>query len=65
MKPILGILMLALAVSVSAPASGGSAMVCTKTGTVVASCCCIVEDGAMTCTLTGQAVSSCCCRPVK
>ena len=65
MKKILGTLALALAVGASALATTGSQMICTKTGTVVDSCCCVVKDGVMICTLTGEKVDSCCCTPAK
>jgi hypothetical protein len=42
-------------------ASRASALVCEKTGVVVDSCCCAMQDGKMVCTLTGEVVSSCCC----
>jgi hypothetical protein len=42
-------------------ASRASSLVCEKTGVVVDSCCCVVQDGQMICTLTGEPVTSCCC----
>jgi hypothetical protein len=63
MKKTLGSLALALLVAASALAATGSRMVCEKTGVVMDSCCCVMQDGKMICTLTGEEVESCCCHP--
>jgi hypothetical protein len=65
MKKILGTLALALAVGLPAAAAPPSQMVCTKTGTVIDSCCCVVREGVMICTLTGMRVDACCCTSAK
>jgi hypothetical protein len=69
MKRVFGTLSIAFLLAASALATASSAsnassasgLVCEKTGVVVDSCCCIVQDGKMICTLTGETVSSCCC----
>ncbi|HEY1252367.1 MAG TPA: hypothetical protein VGH97_14390 [Thermoanaerobaculia bacterium] len=64
MKRIVVTLALAFVVAASALATGASrtsGLVCEKTGVVVDSCCCAMQDGKMVCTLTGEVVSSCCC----
>ena len=65
MKKLLGSLALAMLVASSTLAAGGSRLVCEKTGTVVETCCCSVQEGVMTCSLTGDRVDSCCCSPAK
>jgi len=61
MKRTFVTLSLLLLVAASALATRASELVCEKTGTVVDSCCCVVQDGKMICTLTGEVVDSCCC----
>ena len=61
MKRYLGILSLLFVVTASALATQASSVVCDKTGVVVDTCCCVVQDGKMICTLTGEVVDSCCC----
>jgi hypothetical protein len=61
MKRLFVTLSLFLLIASSALATRASELVCEKTGTVVDSCCCVVQDGKMICTLTGEVVDSCCC----
>ena len=59
----LSIVFLLAASALATTASKASSLVCEKTGVVVDSCCCVVQDGQMICTLTGEVVTSCCCTP--
>ncbi len=54
-------LLAASALATGSRASSTASLVCEKTGVVVDSCCCAVQDGKMICTLTGEPVDSCCC----
>ena len=61
MKRLSVTLSLVLFVAAAALATGATALVCEKTGVVVDSCCCVIQDGKMICGLTGEVVDVCCC----